>query len=183
MKSGSGQPIGERYSFIDLTQEPEIHLYVVGRGDQFPDFSVEILCDPKWRARHQIERVGGVWMPAGDPEFVFEADGRSFKPSARQRRAGNLDRHGLRIEQLLDQGFEQDDTVWRGKAAWYKRLAKDWRITRPRSRRGRRGTIDTDEVQRLRCDGHSYREIEKLTGAKAKSAANKVSKNKRRTPM
>lgn len=175
----------ERHTFTDLTEDPELRLIVVGKRDaDLPDsVVVEIDIGDEWTATHQIERVHGVWTPMGDPTFRNRTAELAVRPTARLRRAASLEPHRQRLHDLLVEAFAQDFELWREQASWFDRVAVRWRMTAPRSRRGRRSKIDADEAERLLKKGRSYKEIEAAIGAKKKSTANKISKNKRRTPF
>lgn len=184
MSRVSGDELPERYVFTDLTADPDLDLVVEGLRDELPEVHVEFDVDSDWRVRHPIERINGVWTPARDPVFMpRHGKTRAGGPTVRQRKAGSLDRHRQRLDDLLRTALDEDEEIWREKATWSEVVSHGWRVTAPRSRRGRAAEIDTDEVERLREEGLTYRQIEQKTGALPKSASNKVSKNKRRTPQ
>jgi hypothetical protein len=104
-----------------------------------------------WVASDTLIKQNGAWMPSGDPS-VRHARDESRAPTVRLVRAAGLDCEVSRIGQLLREAIRIDATLNEG-APWSRSLLEDWRLTAPRSRRGRKREVDPNEVERRRGDG------------------------------
>jgi hypothetical protein len=154
-----------------------LRLVVEGVPGEEPDVTVELDFDPDWTAIHELVRRAGTWVASGDVGYRPRREGIGGEPTARAKRRANLDRHRARIDALLRNGIALDVRL---QGSMWELLSYDWKITAPRSRRGRRGKVDADEVDRLLSQGHTVEDVAAMYGVHPKTPSNALHRARKR---
>lgn len=83
------------------------------------------------------------------------------------------------IDKLIRSAVALDDAFKCGGRLWTV-IAYDWRITAPRSRRGRKTALDANIVERLMSEGRTAKEIATMYGVHEKTPYNIRNKARKR---